>query len=106
MKIRYNESNGNFTLPSEKFYNYELKKAYRLFGIKEHRTIILDINTQKIIGEKLLFRYWGGYISKNFTPHNSAISCGSDLYEFVEKQFTQTIAKGNQGYLPKATFCF
>jgi hypothetical protein len=92
----YNENNGNFTLPAEKFYKVDSKKVIRRFGVQERRTFILNINTNEIIGEKLLFRYWGGYILKNFTPHNSAIRCGSDWDEFVKKQFTQTMAKGGE----------
>ena len=92
----YDENTGNFTLPSEKFYKVDSKKGNRRFGVQERRTFILNINTNKIIGEKLLFRYWGGYILKNFTPHNSAMRCGSDWHEFVEKQFIQTMAKGGE----------
>ena len=92
----YDENNGNFTLPSEKFYKVKSKKAVRQFGVQERRTFILDINTQKIIGEKPWFLYWGGYIRKNFTPHNNANSCGGDWDEFVEKQFIQHTAKGGE----------
>ena len=93
----YNENNGNFTLPSEKFYKVKSKEVVRRFAIQEHRTFILDINTQKIIGEKPWLLYWGGYIRRNFTPHNDANSCGGDWNEFVEKQFIAATKKvGNK----------
>lgn len=92
----YDERNGNFTLPSKKFYKVDSKKVIRRFGVQERRAFILDTNTNEILGEKLLFRYWGWYILKNFTPHNSAIRCGGDWDEFVDKQFTQTMAKGGE----------
>ena len=92
----YDESSGNFTLPSGKFYKVYSKKVNRRFGVQERRTFILDIHTQKIIGEKPWFLYWGGYIKRNLTPHNSATSCGGDWNEFVEKQFKQTATKGGK----------
>jgi hypothetical protein len=92
----YNEDNGNFTLPPEKFYKVKSKKAVRQFGVQERRTFILDIHTQEIIGEKPWFLYWGGYIRKNFTPHNNANSCGGDWDEFVKKQFIQHTKKGGE----------
>ena len=86
----YDENNGHFTLPAEKFYTVESKTINHLFGIKEHRAFILDINTHKIIGEKPRFQYWGGYILGNLPPNNVSIGCGSNWSEFVKKQFTQT----------------
>lgn len=92
----YDESNGNFTLPQGKFYKVESKKTTHLFGVKEHRAFLLEINTKEVLSEDPLFRYWGGFISRNFTPNNNAISCGQDWDEFVEKQFTHTTAKGGK----------
>jgi hypothetical protein len=83
----YDYSNGNFTLPREKFYKSYSKKSDRLFGIEEDTSIRIDINTKEILSEDKLFRYWGGYIKRNFTPHNTANHCGQDSKEFVEKQF-------------------
>jgi len=92
----YDENTGNFTLPKGKFYKVDSKKKTRLFGIEEHRSFVLEINTQEILSEDLLFRYWGGFISKNLTPNNTAISCGQDWDVFVEKQFTLPTTRGRE----------
>ncbi len=89
----YDESNGNFTLPSEKFYKVKSRELVHQFGVQEQCALILDINSQKIVGEKPWFLYWGGYVRKNFTPHNKANSCGGDWSEFVKRQFTQNSTK-------------
>ena len=85
----YDPSNGNFTLPENKFYNAKAKDVSHLFGVEELHTFIFDINTNYLLGEKSWFLYWGGYIRRNFTPHNTANSCGGDWDEFIEKQFSR-----------------
>lgn len=34
-----------------------------------------DRETGRVFGEVLYFRYWGGWLARNFSPHNSAASC-------------------------------
>lgn len=89
----YDKNNGNFTLPPEKFYKVHSEKVSHKFDVKESRTYILDLNINEVIGKKSWIRYGGGFIRKNFTPHNSATSCGGRWNEFVSKQFTQQTTK-------------
>jgi len=34
-----------------------------------------EISSGKVFGEINYYRYWGGWLARNFTTHNSAISC-------------------------------
>ncbi len=90
----FDENNGNFSLPLEKFAETDSKSKSRSFGIEERRSILLSKATHKPISEDVLFRYWGGWISKSLSPQNTATHCGGDYKDFVENQFKQTTADG------------
>jgi hypothetical protein len=34
-----------------------------------------EINSKRIVGEVVYFRYWGGWLARNFSPDRSATSC-------------------------------
>jgi len=34
-----------------------------------------EINSKKIVGEVVYYRYWGGWLARNFTPDRSATAC-------------------------------
>ena len=35
----------------------------------------VDKQSGQVLGEAVDFRYWGGWIARNFSPHNTATSC-------------------------------
>ncbi|MCP3930891.1 MAG: hypothetical protein GY705_17530 [Bacteroidetes bacterium] len=64
-------------------------ESTHLFRIEEFGSRFRDIEKNKIVGEVIGFRYWGGYIKRNFSLHNTAVSCGGgkSYDELVSKQF-------------------
>lgn len=86
----YDESNGNFRLPLEKYALVEAEKTKLPFGIEKNCSLLRDKISHEVISIDTLYRYWGGWISRNFTPHNTAIHCGGESKEFVTKQFKPT----------------
>jgi hypothetical protein len=55
---------GSFTEPYSHLFHVE-KAGFRL----------REINSKKLVGEVVYFRYWGGWLARNFSPDHSAISC-------------------------------
>jgi len=80
-------------LPYKEYVNAGVKanavEKLEAFGIQKFGLVFEDeINGQKI-SEVVGFRYWRGWLTRNFSPHNTAISCGGGKAydELVEKQF-------------------
>ncbi len=81
------------TLPEKEYFQAGVKavavEKLQAFGIQEFGTVfrkeINDYKQSEVIG----FRYWGGWLIRNFSPHNTAMSCGGgkSYDELVEKQF-------------------
>lgn len=81
------------TLPDEEYVKAgvtpEAVEKLQAFGIQEFGTVFKkDIDGYRQ-SEVVGFRYWGGWVIRNFSPHNTAISCGGgkSYDELVEKQF-------------------
>lgn len=45
------------------------------FNIENAGFKFVDKQTEKALGEVVNFRYWGGWLKRNFSPQNTAISC-------------------------------
>ena len=60
-----------------------------MFGIQEFGTIFVKEDSGSPISTVSGFRYWGGWLIRNFAPHNTAISCGGgkSYNDLVNKQF-------------------
>jgi len=69
----------------------ESRDRHRSFHIDQFGATIKDKKTDTVISEFTGFRYWGGWIARSFSPHNTAISCGGGTAydELIEKQFKQ-----------------
>ena len=52
----------------------------KIFHIDEAGFRLRERQSEKTIGEILYFRYWGGWLSRNFSPSNSAISCDMENF--------------------------
>ena len=46
-----------------------------LFNIEKNVLQIADRQNNRVIGEYILFMYWGGWVARNFSPHITAASC-------------------------------
>jgi hypothetical protein len=46
-----------------------------IFHIDEDVLRVIESEKGISLGEYFLFRYWGGWLAKNFSPHNTAVSC-------------------------------
>lgn len=81
------------TLPEEEYakagVTAEAVEKLKAFGIQEFGTVFKKEIDGSRQSEVVGFRYWGGWVIRNFSPHNTAISCGGgkSYDELVEKQF-------------------
>jgi len=46
-----------------------------VFSIDKDISPVKERTSQKVLAEVTTFRYWGGWIRRNFSPHNTANSC-------------------------------
>jgi len=46
-----------------------------VFSIDKDISPVKERTSQKLLAEVTTFRYWGGWIRRNFSPHNTANSC-------------------------------
>ncbi len=46
-----------------------------IFSIDKDTSQVKERTSQKVLAEVTTFRYWGGWIRRNFSPHNTANSC-------------------------------
>jgi hypothetical protein len=78
----YDETNGNMHLPLDK-YEWKSRTEEYPFNVEKNISDMKEKNTEKILNERVVFTYWGGWISRNFAPHNTATSCGSDVKAYT-----------------------
>lgn len=46
-----------------------------LFHVEKAGFRLREINSKRTVGEVIYFRYWGGWLARNFSPDHSATSC-------------------------------
>lgn len=69
----YDERNGNFTL---KGYRVDYRTgAYSSFFYIDNAGYKRLDEAGRVLGEVTDFRYWGGWIRRNLSPHNTATVC-------------------------------
>lgn len=78
----YDEKNGNLRLPTNSVKWEPRTEKYPL-NLEKNISEMREISTGKILNERVLFTYWGGWLSRNFSPHNTATSCGSDVKAYT-----------------------
>ncbi len=77
-RARFLKPNGDLDKPvlQNRFDEPAVKKTYSyVFGIDEYRQQVVDNSTRKTLGEVINFMYWGGWVSRNLSPHPSAVDC-------------------------------
>jgi hypothetical protein len=72
---------------------------FRRNSASQHRTDFFEINrdsyqlidkkSQSIVGEDINFRFWGGWITRSFSPNQSAIGCSREQVGY----FTDVLKK-------------
>lgn len=79
----YDEKNGNLQLPAN---NVEWSSVVekKSLHIEKNVSIMLEKVSGKKLNERILFMYWGGWLRRNFSPHNSANSCGGDVSAYTD----------------------
>ncbi|MBI5439047.1 MAG: hypothetical protein HY936_08920 [Nitrosomonadales bacterium] len=85
-KAKFFKENGDLDHPllKNRFGEPSLTKPYpSFFRVDETHQQLADNSNRKILGEVVSFMYWGGWISRNFSPHNTAVDCK----EFHGNQF-------------------
>ena len=70
----YDERNGNFNLAG---YRVEYKTGVysSFFHVDNAGYKRVDGRSGQVLGEVTDFRYWGGWIKRNLSPHNTAMHC-------------------------------
>jgi hypothetical protein len=80
----YDERNGNFHLRKEYPSELKIEKYSTYLHIDRRIWTLLNRTRDTKYAEGISFMYWGGWIRREFTVNNSAVSCGSDLKRFRE----------------------
>jgi len=70
----YDERNGNFNLEGYRV-EYTTGTYSSFFHIDNAGAKRIDGRTGQALGEVTDFRYWGGWMRRNLSPHNTADSC-------------------------------
>lgn len=79
----YDEKNGNLRLPLDSI-NWESKAEKYPLNLEKNISEIKEKSTGKVLNERVLFTYWGGWLARNFDLiHNTAISCNSDVNAYT-----------------------
>lgn len=76
-----------------------------IFGIDKNISLVKDRSSQKVLAEVATFRYWGGWVSRNFSPNSTASSCefirnsnfSRGLYSQLFKSVTSSKIGGDHG---------
>jgi len=84
----YDERTGNMTITLSQYADISSSINIRSFGIEEHQSTLLDKTTHQKISDNPWFLYWGGWIRKTFSLHNTALHCGGES-DLVRKLFTE-----------------
>jgi hypothetical protein len=77
-KARFLKQNGDLdkTILGERFGEPHVIETYSaILKVDKRRMQLVDHNNQKILGEVIDFMYWGGWIGRNLSAHNSATDC-------------------------------
>ena len=77
---------------------YEIRSTdrHRIFHIDQYGSVMTSQKTHQLLNEVNGFRYWGGWLKRYLSPHNSATSCQkvAETYdELILKQFSPSEAK-------------
>jgi len=92
----YDERNGNFHLRKEYPSELKIEKYSSYLHIDKRIWALLNKTRDKKYAEGISFMYWGGWLRREFTVNNSAVSCGNDLErsrEFMRRVFKPASSK-------------
>lgn len=78
----YDEKNGNFYLSKEYPTELKIERNYSIFHIDRLATLLRDQKKEQLFSERVSYMYWGGWMRRNLSPHNSATSCSNDLERY------------------------
>lgn len=82
----YDEKNGNFTLEGYRV-EYATGAYSSLFHVDNSGHKRVDRRSGQVLGEVTDFRYWGGWMRRNLSPHNTANSCEN------RKEYSESLIK-------------
>lgn len=77
-KPKFFKENGdlNHSLLMNRFGEPSTTNSYSaIFGIDESHQQLVDNSNQKTLGEVITFMYWGGWVSRDISLHNTAVDC-------------------------------
>lgn len=74
-KVRYIFPDKQMVDASQFEYTWVTKPYSKFLHIDKDVLQLTEREKATTLGEYFLFRYWGGWLARNFSPHNSASSC-------------------------------
>lgn len=92
----YDEKNGNFYLSKDYPTELKIERNYSIFHIDRLATLLRDQKKKQLFAERVSYMYWGGWMRRNLSPHNSATSCSNDLEQygnFIRQVFVHASSK-------------
>lgn len=79
---RYDHEKMRYIFPDKRMvdgpqfkYTWVTRPYNEVFHIDEDVLQIIEREKGATLGEYFLFRYWGGWLARNFSTHNTATSC-------------------------------
>lgn len=78
----YDERNGNFYLSIDYPTELTIENNYSFFHIDKLVTSLRDKKKERVFAERISYMNWGGWMRRNFSPHNTATSCSNDTEQY------------------------
>lgn len=78
----YNEKNGNFYLSKDYPTQLKIEENLSILHIDRLVTLLQDQMREEVFAERASYMYWGGWMRRNLSPHNTATPCGEDLAQY------------------------
>lgn len=71
----------------------DIKRHSTVFAIDKRTSSVKERTSQKVLAEVTTFLYWGGWLRRNLSPHNTANTCGFIVDSNFSRSFYGQIFK-------------
>lgn len=72
---QYGNLNRDFWMKELDESGGKVERSSTIFAIDKSTSLVKGRPSQKVLAEITTYRYWGGWVRRNFSPHNTANSC-------------------------------
>ena len=81
-KPTFLEANGNYHLGEMYPFDYETGSYSSVFHVDNSGYRLLNAQSGEVLGKVTDFRYWGGWLRREFSPSNTATTCSGRAERF------------------------